>query len=149
MIDLSTLATFQDNGTFRSDSRLAATIGGTVDAPLLTSLDNVSITITGASSVLTIGQFTSVTGAVITIDGTDRSFTNLTDIDGSSLTATDGGTLSLPALISYTYTAISPVLQASGSDSVLDLGALTTLTVSGTFGTGVTVEAARPAARPT
>ena len=105
-------------------------------------MDNVSISIVGAASVLPISQYTSITDGLITIQGSDRTFTNVTDIDGSPLTATAGGTLSLPKVTSYTYGGDDPVWQASGSGSVLDLGALTTLTVSRDFDTHVTVEAA-------
>ena len=121
-VDLAALATFQDNGTFRSDSRLAATNGGTVNAPLLTSLDNVSITITGAASALQISQYTAIIGAAISIDSTARTFTNLTDIDSSTLLVPGAAPRSdLPDVTSYTFGDDVPTLQASGSDSLLDL----------------------------
>ena len=142
-IDLSALTTFQSNdfNDGNSDgSSLTASNGGDLDVPLLTTLSQINLTIVGAS-VLPISQYTSITDGLITVQGTDRTFTNVTDIDGSPLTATAGGTLSLPNVTSYTYGGDDPVWQASGSGSVLDLSGLTTLTVSTQFDTRITVEA--------
>ena len=93
VIDLSALATFQDNDTFRSDSRLAATNGGTVNAPLLTSLDNVSMASSRARRLRVVhGHYRRRHH----IGSTNRTFTNLTDIDSYALLVSGDATLSLP-----------------------------------------------------
>ena len=107
---------------------------------MLTTLNQVNLTIVGVS-VLPISQYTSITDGLITIQDTDRTFTNVTDINGSPLTATAGGTLSLPNVTSYTYGGNDPTWQASGAGSVLELSGLTTLTLSTQFDTRITVEA--------
>ena len=99
------------------------------------------ITITGDASVLPIAQYTAITNGAITLNTTTRTFSNLTNANGSSLTALAGGVLHLPSVTTYTNTSSSPVLEASGTGSILDLSAITSLTVSGSFDTDVTAEA--------
>ena len=58
---------------------------------------------------------------LISVFGSSVSFAQLTNIDGTSLLVGGGGTLSLPALTSYTNTATfngeNRTLQASGPGS--------------------------------
>ena len=98
--------------------------GGEVNISGLTSLtatDGIDITDTGGSTILD-GNLTTLTKVSITLDGTDTQVANswkklfdgylyvtggayslpgLTDVDQSDLYAENGGSLTLPDLISY------------------------------------------------
>ena len=132
-----------------------ATNGGEVDLSGLTSLtsaNGISITDTGGSTILD-GSLTSLDGVTVTLDGTDAavanswqqftdgsltvndgsySLPNLTDVDGSSLYAESGGSISLPALTSYASNGTT--FEANGTNSVLAVSSLTTVTQQGLLG---------------
>jgi RHS repeat-associated protein len=148
VLDLSNLATITKTSYWYY---LDATNGGTLKLPSLTSLDyagqgGVVLTDTGNSTLLD-SSLATLNGVQATLDGSDASvanswtkFTNggltvsggsyslagLTDVDGSNLTAQSGGSLALPRLTSYASN--NTTFQATGTGSVLDVSALTTLT---------------------
>jgi hypothetical protein len=85
---------------------------GTVDDPDLTTLTGVDVELDGTGT-MAVAQWTSLTHGELDIDGGDYSptssspsssfaFTNLSDIDDSSLYVYGGGSLTLPAVTSYT-----------------------------------------------
>ncbi len=123
-IDVSGLTSF---GTYNEG--LSVTDGATVELnPALTSFDNLDLTLDGTGT-LPIGQFTSLTGGTITIEGGNYTssgpswFSSLTDIDGTSLTVFGGGDLALGVTSYSDYW--SSTFQVFGTNSVLDLSALT------------------------
>ncbi len=127
-----------------------ATNGGEVNLTGLTNLGSngdLFLTDTGNSTLLLNSNLTTLDGVNVTLDGTDKSvanswttFTNgylyvtggsyslagLTDVDGSNLFVSNGGSLALPGLTSYASTFTT--FQADGTGSVLDVSALTSLT---------------------
>jgi len=130
------------------DGDLSVTDGGTVLDGNLTSLNGVRVTLDGTGPIQT-SQWETLTNGSLTIEGGDYSsttsppFANLADIDGSSVSVEDGGSLTLPAVITYTNPnsyAFSSPLQASGAGSTLSLPGLTSLSVSG-FDTDVAIQA--------
>jgi hypothetical protein len=109
-------------------SSITTTGGGLVSAPLLRILNAVALMDT-ASTTLPISQFTTFTNGQIVANGVLADFTSLTNANGTRLYATDGGTLSLPALMSYTHTVGGSVqFLATGTNSILDLPQVTTIT---------------------
>ncbi len=153
-------------------SDLSVTQGATVNDGSLTTLGNVNVTLDGTGK-LGVGSWQSLTDGDIRITGGDYSptsgsatssnaFTNLSDIDGSSLYVSGGGSLTLPAVQSYTnddtgnavfqatdttsggtidlpgLTAISGYdgasIEAAGSNSAIDLPALTSWTITNPYG---------------
>jgi hypothetical protein len=150
-LDVSAMTTLTQAG----GCTVNALNGGSVDLSGLTSLTStqgIYITDTGGST-LADASLTTLSGVTVTLDGTDRhvadswsSFTNgsltvngdpshlgyslsaLTDVDGSSLSADNGGQLALPKLTSY---ASNGGFVASGTGSLLDVSALNTFTQAG------------------
>lgn len=145
VLDVSALTTT----TLTSSWNIQVTNSGTLRLAGLTGLGNsskasVSVTDTGHSTLLD-SNLTALDGVYATLDGTDAQvasswakFTNghltvtggsyslagLTNVDGSSLSASKGGTLALPGLTSYA--ANQTIFSSNGAGSVLDVSALTT-----------------------
>ena len=110
---------------------LTATDHGTVALDTaLDALNGVTITV-DATGILPIDQFTAVTGAGggISVDGGSFTLTNLSDIDNASFDVEGGGTLNLPAAISYTCTSGYGEFRATDTSAggVLSLPNLATL----------------------
>jgi hypothetical protein len=108
LVDVSGLTSF---GTYNEG--LSATQGGTVKLnPALTSLDNLTLTLDGTGT-LPINQFTAITNGSINVEGgtytaaQTPSFSNLTNIDGTSLYVSGGGVLSLQSVTSTNIQAFS------------------------------------------
>jgi hypothetical protein len=116
----------------------------------LTTLDQVRMRLQGTASLATT-QFTKFTKGSIIVDGSAADFSGLTDISGTDVTLTHGGTadlrnvasalgtsfsvsggvvLSLQSLTSYSPATTSVNLQADGDGSVLDLSNVTTFAAS-------------------
>ncbi len=156
LVDLSSLTVFGVGGSF------TATNGGTIELPAgLTSLNGVSLTISGPNSAL-LEQLKQFTNGTLTLEGGTYTLSKLTDINGSSLyvengahltlpdvsTYTDyngsyyvygltfntsgGGTLSMPELSSITGYYFT--LSATGTDSLINLPALATITSPYSYG---------------
>ena len=121
--------------------------GGEVDVSGLTGLKNGSISDTKGSTVLD-GNLTTLYEVYVTLDGTDPhvadtwtsltvgsfsvtggsySLPGLTDVDGSNIQVSGGGTLSLPGVTSYAAKGANTI-SADGIGSVLDLSDLITVT---------------------
>ncbi len=139
-IGLPVLASF-DAGS------LSVTDDGVVVAPKLTALAGVDVTLDGTGTIAT-SQWQSLTNGSLTVTGgnysstTSPPFLNLSDIDGSSVVVYGGGSLTLPAVTTYTNTDGYEYLQAVeytdydyttqnydgyGSTGVLSLPALTAI----------------------
>ena len=109
-IDLPKLTTLSP--TYSGYAALSVTQGATVDDGGLTSLTNIAVTLDGTGT-LAVSQWITLTNGSLTITGGDyaptsgaatsgNAFTNLSDIDGSGLYVSGGGSLSLPAVTSFT-----------------------------------------------
>ena len=107
-------------------SLLQASNGGTVHDGSLTTLSNVNLTISGSTAIST-AQLKSYAGGTIAIDGGSPS-SGLTSFNGSNITVSGGGTLSLPGVTSYTGIPGTTTLEATGTGSVLTLANLTSVT---------------------
>jgi hypothetical protein len=155
VLDVSALLRQEPQGSFWL---INATNGGTLKLNSLTQIGwgtevgSAVITDTGNSRLVD-GNVNALDGVNATLDGTDPhvadswgSFVNgslsitggsynlagLTDVDGSSLYVSGGGSLALPGLTSYTSQAGGAgIFKADGAGSVLDLSSLTSLTEQG------------------
>ena len=127
-IDLSGLTGYDDVYSGIGVGSLTVTDHGTVDLNRkLTDPVGLSVTLDGTGNVAT-SQWTSLTGGGINITGGSYTFSNLTNIDESGLSVENGGSLTLPALTSYSNTSIKfRAFQASGTGSRLSLPALTAI----------------------
>ena len=128
VIDLPALANLiSDQGGYYS--ALQATRGGQIDSPKLTSLADVSLAIDGTGTE-DVSQITSFTDGTLTATGGASSFNDLTDADATNFEVSEGASVTLPALTSYTgggAGGVTSTLQASGAGSVLSLPNLTRL----------------------
>jgi hypothetical protein len=108
-------------------SSLVVTKGATVDDGGLTTLTGVAVTLDGTGK-LAIGQWKSLTDGAIRVDGgayppatganASNSFTALTDIDGSGLYVSGGGSLTLPGVATYTDNSVySPGFEVTDTAS--------------------------------
>ncbi len=113
-VNLPSLTSFSD--TTGPSGYLSATSGGDVIDPLLTTAKGVNITLDAANPAVASQMNTS----------------QLTNIDGSSLYANSGATLSLPNVASYA-TANGNYFQATGSGSVITLAGLTSVSAPASF----------------
>jgi RHS repeat-associated protein len=132
-VDLSSLTQY---GNANRTSSLTVRNGGTLAADTLTDLERVTLSLDGTGNFDT-AQIARLTGGALTVDGFAPDFSQLANIDRSSISVTNGGSLALPAVTSYTGPTnnVSPVLEANGIGSELDLSALKTLTgTTGLFG---------------
>ena len=123
-IDLSALTTLPVANT----GDLTVTNQATVLDPKLTSLTNVSVTLDGTGTIAT-NQWATLTRDSLTITGGTYSFSGITDFDGSSAIAQAGGSLTLPAVTSYSNPSGSSSndFQATGTGAKVNLPALTSL----------------------
>ncbi len=104
--------------------------GGTLLDSNLITLTGISVTLDGSDAHVA-NSWTTFTGGNLTLSTGSYSLPNLTDVDGTTLITQNGGTLTLAGLTSYS--ANGSYLQATGSGSVLDVSALTTLTQQGNW----------------
>jgi len=111
---------------------LSATDGGEIIDPLLTTAVGVNLTITGIGSQMNTSQLTSLTDGSITVDQA-VNFNGLTDIDGSSLYVSNGATLSLPNVSSYSNDNWWQYWQSTGTNSVISLPNLTIISNADRF----------------
>ena len=126
-IDLNDLNTFNVN----SSGGLSALDAGSINVgSTLFDLNGVTITLDGSGHLDT-GDFAEITNGGITIQGGNysASFSNVADIDGSSLIVQNGATLSLPGVTGYIDSSYdNDQFSAQGSGSTLDLANLTSIT---------------------
>ena len=140
LIDLSNLTGFAGANEFGEGSgSLAVTNGATILDASLTTLNGVSVTLDGTGTLAT-SQWTTLTNGGIAVEGGSyndtnpsdpNSFANLTDIDNSSLYL-DGGSLTLPAVTSYTNNlpfevSFETSFLAQGAASILNMPALASI----------------------
>ncbi len=109
-----------------SGSGLQATGAGQFTAPDLTTLASVTLTLDSTTGLAT-SQITSMTYCRIDVSGASPSFAGVTDLDGSSVTASGGAMLSFPGVASYTANGTESTLEATGTGSTLSLPNLTSL----------------------
>ena len=136
-VDLPLLASFANGGS------ISETNGATVVVnAALTTLNGVSITVDGTGT-FPLGQFTSVTGGRISVQGGTYTLPNLTDIDGTGLGAENGGSLTLPSVVAANSNGFYAVTFQADAGSVLGLPALATIAGNGVYviadGAGATV----------
>ena len=124
---LTTINNYDTNG----QAVLEATSGATLIDPLLTSLNEVLVTVDGQST-LDYAGWTSLTNSAFTTTGGTFDFspgaTSLSNVDGTSFYVYGGGHVSLPGVTTITNPGYAYLyLEASGSQSVLDLSNLTSI----------------------
>ena len=136
VVDLGALTSLATAGAGSADTAsFTATSGGAIElSSSLTQLTVVSIKVDG-NGTLPLSQFTSITNSSIEAvagTGTGATFSQLTDISGTSLSAYNGGKLTLPSLTSLTAASAGSTvdMSASGSGSILSLPELATITLS-------------------
>ena len=109
-VNVTALATFTGATGF-NNSLIEVQANGTFShAAGLTSINHVDLALDGATT---------------TID-----LSSLTSMSNGNITVSSGGTLSLPNVTSYSDSANTYVLQATGAGSVLSMNALTSLSTS-------------------
>ncbi len=118
LLDLPVLTTV--SGT----SSLTVAHQGTVNAPVLTSLDGTRITLDGTGTLPT-AQVGTLTGGQLTVSGGSYDFRGLTHLDNTGVSVSGGTTVSLAGVTSDQLG--DGTLQASGAGSVLVLPNLTVL----------------------
>jgi len=113
------------NGT-PANNMLSATGQGTIVAPLLTSFNDVNVTLDGSGTIAT-SQWASLTDGSLTIEGGSYTLSGLTNISSSSFYVQGGGSLSLPGITSYANSVgyDDTYFEATGSGSMLVVSALT------------------------
>ncbi|MFO7906100.1 MAG: hypothetical protein R6U98_25805, partial [Pirellulaceae bacterium] len=104
-----------------------------------------SLEMMGAASRIN-GTFVMTSGTRLMVDGSDASLivSGTATIDGASILASGGATVSLPAASSYTQTRPAnsdATLRAEGAGSVLDLSQITSVTGSREYRTDLFVQA--------
>jgi hypothetical protein len=110
---------------------LYSTNGGTLNTPLLTSLDSVNLHMSGAGSN-GFTNLTSFTNGTIFVEGGTFTFGSLTNLGGSSVLVSNGASATLSALTSVIEPGTTGTsFQASGAGSQLHLPALTTFKSAG------------------
>ncbi|MGD9723817.1 MAG: beta strand repeat-containing protein [Pirellulales bacterium] len=123
--------------------------GGTIDVSSLVAMNGVGVQLYDATGSLIAPLLTNIDGSSLSVsNGGTLALPNVTSIDGSSLSVSNGGTLALPNATSYSWpSGTFPSLYASGAGSKLDLSAITSITGPGDFyslsvgaGSGGTVE---------
>lgn len=108
---------------------ISVTNGGSIIDPKLTNLNNVNVTVDGTGSLST-DLWTNLSAGQINIEGGAYDLSSLTYADGSSFYVTSGATLDIPNLTNFGGSnADSPIFNASGSGSVLDLPSLSSVDV--------------------
>ena len=136
-IDLPKLASIAGTytGGYSGYDTLSVTQSGTVVAPLLKSLAGTFVILDGTGTIAT-SQWTSLTDGALEIQGGDYSptssksggpFAGLTDINGSAILVSGGGSLTLPKVTSYqplidnyVFSQGMIALSASGAKSALE-----------------------------
>jgi YD repeat-containing protein len=108
-----------------SSYNITDTGGSTVTDPNLTTLHGVSVNLDGTDTQVA-KNWTSLTNANFVVTGGSYTLPNLTSVNEGSLYAESGGQLSLPNLTSY---LTNGTFEAENSGSVLNLSALTTVTL--------------------
>ena len=148
LIDISALTTYDVVDYDNKSAVLSATNSGTIElSGQLTSLDGAVLTLDGTGNI-PISQLTSINNGGIQINGGDdaptsaaatpsNSFTNLSDISGSALLVSGGGSLSLPDVTSYqalddpyVFSQYGNVFEVTGTNSTLSLPGLASISGS-------------------
>ncbi len=105
LVDFSTLVSFQDISNvdygYTGYSTLTAKNGGTIQMPLVTSLNATSITLDGTGTLPT-DQLTAFTNGILTVSGAGHAFPKLTNANHTQVTV-NGVATSFPALTNLSY----------------------------------------------
>ena len=108
----------------------------------LTTISGVSFSVDRSGFPL--GQFTSITDGAINIQGGSYDLTKLTSVDGSTLIAASGASLTLPSVTTYNPNNFLVSFLATGASgptaSLLSLPALSSIQTTSFFG-NMTLEA--------
>ena len=170
MLSLPNLGSVTVGTAFGNRVQVQALAGGTISLPSLTQLSTgpVQFESDGTGSVLTLSALGSYVGvadgaspslqvsnggtvqaaALITLNDVDLtliggtvSLPSLTNTDASNIKVSGGGTLTLAGIASYSAPNGSTLLEATGTNSVLSLPNLGSVTVGTAFGNRVQVQA--------
>ncbi len=133
VINLTALTTFDVNP---AGGALTASDRGTINlSPGLTSINGANISIDSTSTIAPLTQLTSITGGTLTDNGADltSALANVASIDGLAILVEGGGKVSLPLVQGWTNNGYpySESLQVQGTNSMLDLPNLATITGNG------------------
>ena len=130
-VNLSGLTSFTDNAF---DASWLQTINdGKIFNHQLTDLNAVTIYLRGNTNIDT-AQITNFNNGNIVVEGVNPDFSGLTNIDGISLNVSNGGSLDLSHITSYTGRgSFDTTFKAEGSDSKLNLSGITNLTGGGSI----------------
>lgn len=129
LIQVDALASWNDE---THASRLDVQEFSTLDSPLLTTFNGVSINFSGSGWTMPLSQITQVTYGEIAVSTTSVSIPNLTDLTGTSLfTNTLTAVLDLPGVVSYNVVTV-PKLRFSAASGILRLQNLVTISGAGT-----------------
>ncbi len=127
------LSTIQSDHDFLN-SGIEASFSGTVIVPNLpTSWDGIDLILRSWGQItFNTAQLTAFQNAVLTLDDQTLDVGALANIDGSGAQLTNGATLVLPSVTTYTNSAgrVDRVFSAVGSGTILDLPNLTSITGS-------------------
>ena len=128
-LDISSLLSIIDRSNYTSNpdswagySRIDATVGGTVIAPVLATITSTRITI-DSTSIFAIPALTSATSGRFGIS-TSMVIPLLRNVDATQIVVSGGATLSLPSVETINFentSAYSSLFRAVGANSVLDL----------------------------
>ncbi len=123
-IDLPALTSF----SVSYYGELSVTGGATVSDGSLTTLNGVTVTIDGSSTLET-SSWATFTNSRMNISGGSYTFNLLTDLDGSTINLSGGAAVTLTALTSYSNPNgyDTTYLEATGGGTVLSLPELTSL----------------------
>ena len=131
VVDFSSLGSWA--AALRERSSLGATDGGLVLAASLSEISGVTVNLNDSGTVQ-LGPLSALRSSSLSANGLSLTFDQLTDATSSSLTALNGGVLSLPSLTTFAGQGLNATLRASGMDSRLELGSV--LTMAGSGGAG-------------
>ena len=109
---------------------------GSIWLPEITEFDRGTITVRNTGWLL-MDWVTRLTRSSVTANSTELVFPVATVMDGSSLSAVGGAVLRLPTLTSLLVTNGNTGLYASGAGSLIDLSAVTAVTVAPDSSLGV------------
>ena len=109
------------------------TVGSVVSAAPLDIISG-SLTVHSGSSQANAG-LTVASGSSVVANGAGTSLnaSGTTVINGETIFAQNGGSISLPGVTNYSTSSNSPTLEATGTGSVLSLANLTSVSVGTTF----------------
>jgi hypothetical protein len=127
VVDLSGL-TGRWKSAASSSLSLEARTGAWIIIPNVTQLENASLRLDNTGFISTV-QLNLLTNVSLTVDGSAPNFVLVTNIDDTWIHALNGGVARLANVCQVNIGSHSPVWEADGSGSLVDLSSLTNLAV--------------------